>query len=255
MLTRKQKSLIKAYKLGEHILVNGDCTDKDLVDYVFQDIKISSLISDPPFGCEVVQSKAFMKQKSSIHKKIINDEIVSEEDYIKFTENWLELVIPYLRKKNTIYIFNTDKNMFAVRQAMKNQDIYFSQQLVWIKNQPVMGRSDYLFQHESIAYGWYKTHKFIGSKSKSVLFYPKPNKSNMHVTTKPIPLIRELMMNNTIIGDWVYDPFLGSGTTLLTAEQIFRRCIGFELDEDYCNTIIKRWEKLTHKKALPYDPK
>ena len=255
MLTRKQKSLVKAYKLGEHILVNGDCTDKDLVDYVFQDIKIGSVISDPPFGCEVVQSKQFMKQKSSIHKEIINDEIVSEEDYVKFTENWLKLMIPYLDKKNAIYIFNTDKNMFAVRQAMKNQNFHFSQQLVWIKNQPVVGRADYLFQHESIAYGWYKRHKFNGSKSKSVLFYPKPSKSNLHVTTKPIPLIRELVMNNTKIGDWIYDPFLGSGTSLLTAEQTMRRCIGFELDEDYCNIIMRRWSKLTNKKVKPYVPK
>jgi DNA modification methylase len=74
---------------------------------------------------------------------------------------------------------------------------------------------------------------------------PKPNKSPLHTTTKPLDLIRRLILNSTRIGDIVFDGFLGSGTTLLACEQTKRICIGVELDPEYCQTIIDRFEKLT----------
>jgi DNA modification methylase len=103
--------------------------------------------------------------------------------------------------------------------------------------------------HELIAYGWHGTHQFHKSKDKSVLFYPKPNKSSLHPTTKPVPLLRHLILNSSKIGDTVYDCFGGSGSTLIAAEQTRRRCLMIELDPDYCQTIITRFEKLTGHRA------
>ncbi len=103
--------------------------------------------------------------------------------------------------------------------------------------------------HELIAYGWFGTHKFYKAKDKSVLFCPKPQKSKWHATQKPISLIRRLILNSTQVGDIVYDPFLGSGTTLLACEQTHRKCIGIELDEGYFQVIVERWEKLSGLKA------
>ncbi|MDD4027286.1 MAG: site-specific DNA-methyltransferase, partial [Candidatus Shapirobacteria bacterium] len=108
----------------------------------------------------------------------------------------------------------------------------------------VLGRMDYLIQHELIAYGWFGTHKFYKSKDKTILFFPKPQKSKLHPTMKPIPLIRHLILNSSQIGDYVFDGFLGSGTTLLAAEQTRRKCLGIELDPEYCQTIVNRYQRM-----------
>jgi DNA modification methylase len=119
-----------------------------------------------------------------------------------------------------------------------------AQILIWIKNNQVMGRRDYLTKHELIAYGWYGTHQFYKSKDKSVLFYPKPNASPLHPTTKPAVLIRRLMLNSSSIGDVVYDPFAGSGTTLIACEQTRRICLTVEIDPNYCKVVIDRYNNL-----------
>jgi DNA modification methylase len=82
-----------------------------------------------------------------------------------------------------------------------------------------------------------------------VLFAPKPQKSKWHATQKPVTLIRRLILNSTEVGDTVYDPFLGSGTTLLASQQTLRKCIGIELMPEYCQIIVDRWERLTGFKA------
>jgi len=108
---------------------------------------------------------------------------------------------------------------------------------------------DYLPQHEFIAYGWFGTHEFHKSKDKSILFYPKPNKSKLHPTMKPVGLLRRLILNSTKVGDAVYDPFGGSGSTLIACEQTKRRCLTIEVDPKYCQTIIDRFNKLTGKEV------
>lgn len=98
--------------------------------------------------------------------------------------------------------------------------IYFSQMLVWIKNQPVMGLKIILSANEVIAYGWYGKHKIERPKGKSVLYYPKPKKSKLHPTQKPVGLLRKIIPNVTNIGDYVYDGFLGSGSTAVACEHL-----------------------------------
>jgi len=117
------------------------------------------------------------------------------------------------------------------------------------KNHIVLGRKDYNPQHELIQYGWFGSHKFERSKAKSVIFYPKPNKSSIHPTMKPPGLLRKLILNSTKINEMIYDPFLGSASTLISCEQIKRRCFGIEISEHYIEQSIKRWEKLTNLKA------
>jgi DNA modification methylase len=90
-------------------------------------------------------------------------------------------------------------------------------------------------------------------KAKSVMFYPKPHRSVLHPTMKPVGLLRQLILNSTKTGEIVYDPFLGSGSTLIACEHTGRRCIGIEMDKTHCNTIIARWEKLTNKKAKKWE--
>jgi DNA modification methylase len=237
------------FLLGEHKLLCADATDTATINKFIGDTVITQINSDCPYGILYTQSKAAFGN-IRVNKEILNDDITSEKQYAKFTKAWLMPIIPHLAKKNSVYIFNSDKMIFALREGMEQAGVRFSQLLVWIKNQAVIGRKDFLPMHELIAYGWFGTHQFIRGKSKSVLYYPKPSRSQYHPTSKPIGLIRHLILNNTKIGDTVYDCFLGGGTALLACEQTKRKCLGVELDPDYCCTAIQRWEKLTSRQAV-----
>lgn len=240
------------FRLGNHLLLCADSRNKDMVAKIIGKHKIKSVIIDPPYGVAVTESKQGF-QTLAKNKVIVNDHLQSDAEYRKFTRDWIEAVTPFLERKNSFYIFNSDKMVFALREGMMEAGVKFGQLLIWVKTHAVVGRMDYAPQHELIAYGWYGVHEFLKSKDKSVLVCPKPNKSKMHPTTKPLDLMRRLILNGTRIGDVVYDGFLGSGTTLLACEQTKRVCIGVELDPEYCQTIIDRFEKLTGTKAERYE--
>jgi DNA modification methylase len=252
MQIQKQKNLIKTgdiFQLGNHRLLCGNAKDKKKIEKFIGKDKISLILTDPPYGIDYVNSKSGFKQKLAKAKTIENDQFQSDEDYRKFTSEWLKAIKIKVEKKNSIYIFNCDKMIFALKQGMDNVGIYFSQLLIWIKSHAVVGRKDYIPQHELIAYGWLGTHTFRKSKDKSVLFAPKPNKSKLHPTMKPVSLLRKIILNSSSIDSFVYDPFGGSGSTIIACEQTKRKCLMVEMDIEYCQTIISRYEKLTGIKA------
>lgn len=236
------------WRLGEHRLARGDARDPALLKRLIGTERVHLICSDPPYGISVVASKRGFSTLSA-DKEIANDHLQSDADYRSFTRAWLAAAAPFLARKNAAYVFNADKMIWALRDGMLDAGFKVAQLLVWIKSQAVVGRLDYAPQHELILYAWRGTHHFRRSTDKSVLFYPRPAKSPLHPTTKPIGLIRRLILNSTEIGATVFDGFLGSGTTLLACEQTKRRCFGVELDEEYCQTIIRRWERLTGGKA------
>lgn len=240
------------FRLGNHLLLCADSRNKDMVAKIIGKHKIKAVLIDPPYGVAVTESKQGF-QTLAKNKVIVNDHLQSDAEYRKFTRDWIEAVTPFLERKNSFYIFNSDKMVFALREGMMEAGVKFGQLLIWVKTHAVVGRMDYAPQHELIAYGWYGVHEFLKSKDKSVLVCPKPNKSKMHPTTKPLDLMRRLILNGTRIADVVYDGFLGSGTTLLACEQTKRVCIGVELDPEYCQTIIDRFEKLTGLKVERYE--
>jgi DNA modification methylase len=239
------------FKIGDHVVGCGDSTDKEFVSKVIGSNKIRAIVCDPPYGVAYVENKkGFAKLGTDDDKKIVGDHLQSESEYENFTKKYLGAVIPHLENINAVYIFNSDLMFSSLRSGMKHAGFYYSQMLIWIKNQPVMSRKDYLSQYELIAYGWFGKHKLERSKSKNVIYYPKPNKSKLHPTQKPIGLLRRIIPDSTNIGDIVYDPFLGSGSTAIACHHLGRKCIGIELDEKYVEIIIKRLEKLTGKKAI-----
>ena len=248
---KKSKSLIKygqIFQLGPHYVACGDSRDKELVKKLVGQLRIKSIVCDPPYGCAVVESQGNFK-KLLKNKAIINDHLQSDEEYMTFTKNWLEAVKPYLTRKNSCYIFNSDKMIFPLREGLLAAGGKFGQLLIWVKTQAVIGRLDYAPQHELIAYSWIGAHEFTMSKDKSVLIYPRPRRSPLHPTTKPIGLIRRLVLNSTRINDVVFDGFLGSGTTLLACEETKRVCLGVELDPEYVSTTIQQFKKLVGLEA------
>lgn len=236
------------YELGNHRLAVGRATDKALVDKLVGDRKVRLVLSDVPYGVAYVESKRGLV-KNMDHKVIENDQTQTDEEYTAFTQSWLELITPHLTKKNAFYIFNSDKMLFALRDGMLASDVRFTQLLIWVKTQAVIGRMDYLFQHELIAYGWHGTHEFMKSKDKSVLVFPKPSKSKLHPTMKPVGLLRRLILNSSKVNEYVYDCFSGSGSLAIGCEQTKRKALLIELDLNYCQTIVDRWEKLTGLEA------
>lgn len=244
---RKPESSIKngdLFVIGKHRLLCGSACSKEDVARLIGKEKIAAVISDPPYGVSVVASKlGFSKLKMS--KDIENDDISSESEYAAFSREWLDALKPHLASKNSVYIFNSDRMIFALHSAMQWAGFTFSQLLVWAKQQAVIGRKDYLPMHELIAFGWFGRHQFVRSKDKSVIVYPKPNKSPHHPTSKPVGLLRKLILNSTRIGEIVYDPFVGGGSTGLAAEQTGRRCFMIEIDPEHCATTIFRLERLS----------
>ncbi len=249
--TTKPKNSIKygtIVRLGNHLLACGDARDSKLVDKLLRKTRVKLLLEDPPYGVLAVESKKGFG-KVRVNKNILNDDIVSDSQYAKFTHDWLIPIAPHLTTKNAAYLFNSDRMIFALRDGMRQAGWKFGQLLIWVKNHPVIGRLDYLPSHELIAYGWRGTHEFRKSKDHSVLFCPKPNRSPLHPTQKPISLLRRIILNSTSIGDVVYDCFAGSGSTGIACEQTKRRCIMIERDEEYCQTIINRFDRLFGLKA------
>ena len=239
------------HQLGQHLIAEGDSTDKEVVKKLLGKEKVDLILTDPPYGVDYVAGKkGFANHLQGDWQDIEGDGLQSEASYATFTEAWLEAVKPHLASYNSYYIFNSDMMYHAMRTGIMATDFYHSQMLIWIKSNVVLGRKDYLPQHELIAYGWYKRHRFIRSKGKSVIFHPKQSRSKLHPTQKPVGLIRKLMENSSRPGDVVYEPFLGGGATLIASEHLKRRCFAIETNPEYVQTTIARWEKLTNEKAV-----
>lgn len=137
---------------------------------------------------------------------------------------------------------------------MRDAGLEVRHNLIWEKSSATfsMGRLDYDYKHEPIFYTWTKKHNFYGKGEckNTVWQFPKPRKCDLHPTMKPVELVAECMLNSSLPGDPVCDIFGGSGTTMIAAEQLGRKCYMMELDPHYCDVIIDRWEKMTGKKAV-----
>lgn len=239
------------YTVGNHVVGCGDSTDANFVSKVIGKNKVRAILCDPPYAVAYVENKkGFAKLGVKDEKIIAGDHLQTEAEYEKFTKKYLDAAVPHLEEYNAVYIFNADPMFPSLRSGMKAAGLYYSQMIIWLKNQPVMSRKDYLSQYELVAYGWYGKHKMERSKSKNVLFYPRPSKSKLHPTQKPVGLIRRIIPDNTSVGDVIYDPFLGSGTTAVAAHHLGRKCIGIEIDAEYVSIVLARLERLTGQKAV-----
>jgi DNA modification methylase len=129
--------------------------------------------------------------------------------------------------------------------AMNDAGIPYRHQLVWVKNQFVLGRCDYHYKHEPILYGWKDDgpHQWHGDPGSNTVFnIDKPRKSDLHPTTKPIDLVKQMIGNSSQDGDIIFDGFLGSGTTIIASHRLGRICYGSEIEPKYADICLKRSE-------------
>ena len=238
------------FLLWDHVLHCSDSRNPEMFRRLLRDgQKINLLLTDPPYWIDYVESKKWFTGTTEKFEDIPQDGIQSDREYAEFTRDWIKPMIPYFAEKNASYIFNADKMIFALREWMLQACMRFTQLLIWVKDSAIIGRLDYLPQHELIAYGWYGKHAFYGGKAKSILPFARVRKNTIHPTMKPVPLLRELILNSSKRGDTVYDPFGWSGSTLMACEQTSRKCVTVEINPVYCQSIIKRWEEYTGKTA------
>ena len=239
------------FTIGGHVIACGNSLDGAFVSKVIGQHKVRAIVTDPPYGVAYVENKkGISKLGVKDEKAIMGDHLQSAEEYEEFTRKYLGTVVPYLEEYNAVYIFNADPMFPSLRSGMKLAGFYYSQMIIWLKNQPVMSRKDYLSLYELIAYGWFGKHRMERSKARNIIYHPRPTKSKLHPTQKPVGLLRKIIPNSTKIGDIVYDPFLGSGSTAVSCEHLGRKCIGIELDKAYVEISLKRLEKLTGEKAV-----
>jgi DNA modification methylase len=242
------------WQLGEHRLLCGDSTKKEDVEKLMNGNKADMIFTDPPYGVDYSNKNKFLNNldKGNRIQKDIKNDTMTENETNEFWYNYFNLIKNYLNDVHSYYIFSPQ--IQGMMMMMMKAGMPYRHVLIWVKNNHVLGRTDYNYKHEPMLYGWTKdaTHKFYGKGEQqfSVWNYDKPHKSDLHPTMKPIELIVNAILNSSTINNIIIDSFLGSGSTLIACEKTNRICYGVEIDEHHCDVIIKRWEDFTGKKAV-----
>ncbi|CAB4169109.1 COG0863 DNA modification methylase [uncultured Caudovirales phage] len=232
--------------LGDHRLMCGDSTVATTVESLMDGISPILMVTDPPYG---VQYDASWRENGKSKGKVLNDDRI----------DWSEAYS--LFNGDIAYIWHSSKYTHLVTSHLEICGYKLINQIIWVKQHFVLSRGDYHWQHEPCLYMVKKDkkHNWQGARDQSTVWEIKNNNfiSNSdkeetmgHSTQKPIECMLKPVLNNTKEEDYVYDPFGGSGTTLIACEKSNRKCLMMELSPHYCDVIVKRWEKLSGKKAM-----
>jgi len=219
--------------LGNHRLVCGDSTKEETYAVLMDGKKANLVVTDPPYNVNYEGSAG----------KIQNDSM-NEEAFEKFLFDAYTQMYGAMAEDSSIYVFHSDSHGLAFRKAFEEAGFYLSGCCIWKKQSLVLGRSPYQWQHEPCLYGWKKKgkHQWYSDRKQTTIWeFDKPKKNGDHPTMKPIPLIAYPIKNSSMSNCIVLDPFGGSGSTLIACEQLGRICHTIELDEKYCDVIVKRY--------------
>lgn len=225
------------WQLGKHRVICGDSTKAETYKQLLDDRKANLVVTDPPYNVDVEETAG----------KILNDNM-SDRDFYQFLLSMFTQVENHMEDDASIYVFHADTEGLNFRKAFKDAGFYLNGCCIWKKNSLVLGRSPYQWQHEPCLYGWKKKGKhqwFSDRKQTTIWEYDRPKSSKDHPTMKPIQLMAYPIQNSSMRGTVVLDPFLGSGSTLIAADQTGRICYGIELDEKFVDVIVKRYIEVT----------
>lgn len=232
----KKPTMTKAgdlWMLGNHRLVCGDSTKADTCELLMGDRLANLVITDPPYNVNYEGSAG----------KIKNDNMENEAFY-QFLYDAFTNTEKVMAEDASIYVFHADTEGLNFRRAFADAGFYLSGTCIWKKQSLVLGRSPYQWQHEPCLFGWKKNGKhqwYADRKQTTIWEFDKPKKNGDHPTMKPVPLIAYPIMNSSMSNCIVLDPFGGSGSTLIACDQTKRICCTVELDEKYCDVIVKRY--------------
>lgn len=231
------------WMLGKHRVICGDATKLETFKTLLEDTKVNLVVTDPPYNVNYEGSAG----------KIKNDNMEDDKFY-QFLFNSFVNMEQAMADDASIYVFHADTEGLNFRKAFQDAGFYLSGCCIWKKPSLVLGRSPYQWQHEPCLYGWKKKGKhkwYAGRKETSVWEFEKSKKNADHPTMKPIALLAYPIKNSSMTNSLVLDPFAGSGSTLIACEQTGRICYAIELDEKYCDVIVKRYiEQVGNDKSV-----
>lgn len=231
------------WRLGRHRLLCGDSTKAEDVERLMAGAKADMLLSDPPYGVAYVG-----KTKDAL--TVENDEL-DEQSLSALVSAAFDHAETHCRPGAYWYATVPAGPLHLLfAQDWKRRGI-LRQIMVWAKDSMVLGHSEYHYRHEPILFGWIPgdRHK-NGDRTRTTLWqYDRPKASREHPTMKPVALWSQAVTDGSRPGELVYDPFLGSGTTMIAAEELGRRCYGMEISPQYCDVVVQRFETLTGTKA------
>lgn len=233
------------WQLGDHKIICGDSTDAETVSKLLGDKKPNLMVTDPPYG---VEYDASWRESSGINKKGAAVGKVLNDDIADWSKAWS------LFEGDVAYVWHAGVFAGVVADSLMSSGFKMRSQIIWAKSQMVMSRGDYHWQHEPC---WYavrekKKGNYVGGRKQTTLWnIDKPNKSETgHSTQKPVECMLRPIENNSKAGDYIYEPFSGSGTTIIACQESGRKCLAIELNPKYVDLAVERWENFTGKKAV-----
>ena len=231
--------------LGPHRLLCCDSTDRAQVGLLLSGVRPHLMVTDPPYGVDYDPAWRNRAGVSATRRtgKVAND------DRADWREAWI------LFPGDVVYVWHAAVYATKVAESLVASGFDLRAQIVWSKSRFALGRGDYHWQHEPCWYGVRKgaTGHWQGARDQSTVWSVaaagNEDTATTHGTQKPVEVMRRPMVNNSARGDLIYEPFAGSGTTLIAAETVDRACLAIELDPAYCDVIVTRWEAFTGRQA------
>lgn len=276
--------------LGRHRLMCGDSTSQDDMAVLMNGEIADLVVTDPPYnvnyGDKAEMLDEYLPAKGHRNINHIKNDNMDNQSFYSFLLATYQSAYEFMRAGAAIYVFHAESTGHIFRQAFLDAGLKLAQCLIWEKNAFVLGRQDYQWRHEPCLYGWKEgaAHYFINDRTQdtvileddidfsamkknelvayleelrrknrdqtSVIYENKPTRNDIHPTMKPIALVGKFITNSSKSGWNVLDLFGGSGSTLMAAEQLGRTAFIMELDERFCDVIVKRWEDYTGQQAV-----
>jgi len=236
---------------GAHRVLCGDATSETHVTRLFGSLKPVLMVTDPPYGVEydpIWREEAGLGRQRQTGSVLNDDRVDWSAAYQLFTGD-------------VAYVWHSGIHATEVARGLEKSGFMIRSQIIWSKQHFALSRGDYHWQHEPC---WYavrhgKASKWCGDRTQSTIWQvanlnpiggSTEEPITGHGTQKPLELMRRPILNNSRRGDVIYDPFLGSGTTLIAAEGTDRFCLGLDIDPSYVDVIVRRWQELTGKRAM-----
>jgi DNA modification methylase len=249
--------------LGRHRLLCGDATTKADVERVTTGVQPHLMVTDPPYGVDYDAAwrvRAGLNNPTAANGKVIND------DRVDWRDAWA------LFPGHVAYVWHSGLHSAEVLDSLAARRLRMRAQIVWVKTRPVIGRGAYHWQHEPCAYAvedgaddrwrFIPEHEILsyavgdgraewhGGRKQSTVWHIEHIKSETgHSAQKPVECMKRPIENNSSPGHAVYDPFVGSGTTIIAAEMTGRACHALEINPAYCDVSIERWQNFTGERA------
>jgi DNA modification methylase len=230
--------------LGGHRLLCGDSTNSDDVERVLNGIKPHLCVSDPPYG---VNYDPAWRERLGVPTEGLAKGTVLNDDRCDWREAWA------LFPGDVIYIWHAALNSAVFVAGLEAAGFVIRSQIIWDKTRLIIGRGDYHFQHEPAWYAVRKGRKghWCGDRKQTTVWQiPHRRSETGHSTQKPVECMKRPIENNSSPGQAIYEPFSGSGTTIIAAEMTGRVCHAIELNPAYVDIALERWRAFTGKEAV-----